>query len=519
MSMEVVAFTSFMLPVYLALRWPFFRLPLHIDTGFYVSNHTICTQHINFSKGWNANFAGCSKVLPEYFYSVIYLLHGGEKYKFYSRFYYSLYNYITAIFVGCGSYMVAGSDEMYYYLGLVIYCLLSSEPHYGVYFENAEQFELSFQVVGLLLLYGGLLQANGVLVGAGIGLWVLESFFVKLSSIGSTAVLAAGVAILLPASIPFSLLFGLAAGLLWIGWVLANGRNPLLLFQPLVGHETYFAHNISLHYYARQALDKWRFLLNIIQSQPIIPCIALLGFVPASRAAPFFLLVLLAIGMSYIFQAAGVWYYAIPFLPVWSLLAALASGWLLKQGTNGIILVIMLMITWLGNHILQSYGRLAFRGLESLNRYTWRPHGEAMAAKNLALEGAASAIRSQVNGHRLFIFGAWNQAYVLLGTSYETPIISAVVWLDEIKPGWWRELNQQLVHDPPQYLLDTDNCLNFQLLEHKMGLEYQLIDIQPPSFRLLKLVSYRPVVGCLDLDARPYNACQKAGINEVYNTI
>ncbi len=71
-----VLFTLALLPVYLIVREPFRRLPLHIDTGFYVSNHTIVTGRFRFSQGWNAHFAGCSKLVPEVFYSLVYLLHG-----------------------------------------------------------------------------------------------------------------------------------------------------------------------------------------------------------------------------------------------------------------------------------------------------------------------------------------------------------------------------------------------------------------------------------------------------------
>ena len=71
-----VLFTLAVAPVYLLIRQPFRRLPLHVDSGFYVSNHTIATGRFRFSKGWNAHYAGCSKLLPEVFYSLVYLLHG-----------------------------------------------------------------------------------------------------------------------------------------------------------------------------------------------------------------------------------------------------------------------------------------------------------------------------------------------------------------------------------------------------------------------------------------------------------
>ncbi len=508
MGLEAVVLTVSLLPVYLALRWPFFHLPLHLDTGYYVSNHTICTRRIDFSKGWNAHFAGCSKVLPEYFYSVIYVLHGADRYKYCSRLYYSIFNYATAILVGYVCYMVAGSSQLYYYLGLVLYCMFSSEPHYGIYFENGEQFELIFQVIGFLFIYVGVVQPNEILVGVGIGVWALESFFIKTASMISTVVLAVGAASLLPTSIPYVLGFGIAAGLLYFGWIFINGRNPLRLLQALAGHEKYSArqrHSLVAHMV--HMLDKWRFLYKIVRSRPIIPGMALLGFVPADQAAVFFLLYLLATSTSYVFQAAQVWYYAIPFLPVLSMLAAFAVGWLLGQGTIGTALVLLLLLTWIGHHVAESYGRLAWRGIESLGYYVWRPHGGGMVAKDVALEAAAKKMRPYVAGHRMFIFGRWNQAYLLFDTSYETPLVSAAVWLDEMQPGWWRELNEQMLRDPPQYLLDTDNCLDYDLLERRLGLRFQVIDLQPPSFRLFKLISRKPNEHYSDFDFRPYRSC------------
>jgi ubiquinone/menaquinone biosynthesis C-methylase UbiE len=52
-------FTLLILPFYLILRYPFFKLPLHEDTGYYVSNYTICSKKINFSKGAIMLHAGC----------------------------------------------------------------------------------------------------------------------------------------------------------------------------------------------------------------------------------------------------------------------------------------------------------------------------------------------------------------------------------------------------------------------------------------------------------------------------
>ena len=480
-------FTVLMLPVYLALRYPFFRLPLHIDTGFYVSNHTICTRKINLSKGWNAHFAGCSKVIPELFYSLIYLLHGGTRYKFYSRLYYSLYNYGTAILIGYGAYVLGGESEILYYGGLITFCMISSEPHYGVYFESAEQFELPFQVIGFLLIVLGLEGRNPYFVAGGFGVWVLGSFFIKLSSLIGGSIFGLGIVLLCPASLPYVALAGLIGLGLYVAWVSMNGRSVLELIKPLIGHESYFEHRFRFDHYVDRAVKKTSFLYKISSAVPVVPGLAVLGAVVIGDKINPLLLYLVAVAATYFFQAAQVWYYAIPFLPPLAILAAFGAVSLSDQGVNGLAAMWLLGIVWLGVHLGQAHGRLMLRGLESLNRYAWQPHGTFMADKNLRLEEIVPVLRSHVRGRRMFVFGAWNQAYVLLDTSYDTPLVSAARWLDSVASDWQRNLNRRLLTDTPEYLLDTDDCLDVEAIRRRMGLDFRLAVAPSPQFRLFAL--------------------------------
>jgi len=476
-----------LLPVYIALRRVFFDLPLHVDTAFYVSNHTISTRTLRYSRGWNARFAGCSKVLPEYFYSAVYLLHGGEGYKRASRLYLSLFNYGTAILVGLVASAFAGGDSSAYLSGFGLYLLLSSEPQYGIYFENAEAFELPFQVLGAWLLFLGLSRESPFLVGAGIGVWAVESFFVKLSSLASTAVLALGAAFLIPWSIGPSAAFLLVASILWGVWVLANGTGVDRLVRPLAGHEAFYQGFRGT--WPERVCKNLAFAGRLMMQRPAIPALALIGATVGEGPGWFFTLYALAIAGAYVIQAGQIWYYVIPLLPLLSWLAVFGCRWCLDQGPAGVAFVAGLLGLWLVQHGAAVMRRWRGDGLRALNAHVWRVYGAVhrqMAETNLALDESRTALRTEVGGKSLFVFGMCNQAYVLLEASYDTPLISVAAWLDAVEPGWSAELNQQLVSSPPAYLLETESCLNDDRLRGDLGLGYEVVAHRPGAFRLLR---------------------------------
>jgi hypothetical protein len=227
-----------LLPVLFFLRAPFFRLPLHIDTGFYVSNHTVRTRRFRYARGWNARFAACSKVLPELFYSAVFLVHGGPRYRVMSRVWLTVWLWATAIVVGLAAARLSG-DPRAALAGVVVFALVSSEPRYGIYFESAEPFELPLQALGTVVLYGGLQAHEPWTAAAGIGIWAAESFFVKLSSLPATALMAIGAAVVEPRAIgPIggALAF---TGAAWLAWAVANGARPWALASPVAAHERY----------------------------------------------------------------------------------------------------------------------------------------------------------------------------------------------------------------------------------------------------------------------------------------
>jgi len=551
MTVTMIAFAIALLPLYFAIRWPFFSLALHRDTGFYVANSTICSGRIRFERGWNATYAGCSKVVPEFFYSLIYLVHGGgDQYKFYSRFYYSLYCYVVAIMTGYLAYMMEGSIVAFY-AGSMIFALLSSEPHYGVYFESGEQFELLPQVAGFAAMYGGVTSGHAWIAGAGVGLWVLESLFIKLSSLPAAVILGVGVGYLLPASMLYSVCYSLAAVGLYLAWLKYNGKSLADLLRPMIGHERYSGHKLSIESYMERIVSKVAFLLFITFSHPMIPILAMVGslanrgnvlytlFYLVGISIPFalaldhwtwlvgrrkrvvLLLYFLALALGvlpslsslassangttvvllsvylfgvfvcYVIQAARVWYYTLPFLPVIALLATSGAMALLEMGTVGWVSCFGLLALWAVLNWWRSYAM----NPEQREQWTWVPH-RVTPDKNYALNDIAPQLRELIGKQTLLIYGLYNQGYVLLETSYPVPMVAPSLYLDLMHPDWEKELHERMVHTPPAFVLDSERSFDPHELEKKTGLNYETVKEFDCGFTLFALRRREERVSC-----------------------
>ncbi len=497
MTLTAILGSIALIPIYLALRWPFFRLPLHMDTGYYVSNYTVCRRKLDFSKGWNARYAGCSKVVPELFYSTIFLIHGGgDKYKFFSRFYYSIYCFVVAMLVGYASSVLSGGTVHSYFVGLIIYCLLSSEAHYGIYFESGEQFELLPHVLGILLILIGLRSDVPWMMGAGVGLWAWASCFIKLSSLPAVVILGAGLGYLSPKSVWYSLLFSLAAALVYLWWIMHNGQNIRSLLRPLMGHQLHyhvlhFGHKFSLKTYLMRFLFKAGLLFFILLSHPIIPAAAFIGVLSGHDQVAILSLYLFAVSVCYIIQAAYVWYYTIPFLPVIALFAAFGIETIVRQNRFAWVIPAGLLLVWSIMHVRRAYGSR----LKELNKWTWLPHHWSVPGRNLDLDQAAGELRGLIQKNSLLVYGHYNQAYVLVGTAYPVSIVAPNKWLDLMHPDWEKKFNEKLVADPPKFILDSDRRFDNDDIRRKLGLSYGLSREFPGDFRLFKLdgsVAYSP---------------------------
>ncbi len=499
--MTAAVVTLAFLPIYLLMRHPFRRIPLHIDTGFYVSNNTIATGRLSLSKGWNAQYAGCSKVFPELFYSAVYLLHGrgtdapGERYKSMSRVWASGFNYVTAIAVGILTLKLTSGGTAYYYAGLVTFALLSSEPHYGIYHECGEIFQLLTDVVSVLSLVHGLHSGNPILVAGAACLWLLGAFYIKLSAGLGFPILFGAVALRAPSSaVPMGIGPGIALAS-YIAWARWNGRSIASLLAPLVGHERAFSRSGYLSGLRHRIVEKARTAATAVRNQPLLPLLAVIGCAVAPPSSAVFWLYVAAVVAVYGAQATDCRYYLIPLLPAIAVLAACGIVAIAEWGAMGGAILATLAALW----IWHNSWRAAQMDGRSLNSWSWKSADSPHAIeRNLQLESACEAIRPLVGADAILVYGPCNQAYVLIGASYPTAIVSPEYYLDDVCPGWQRSLNAQLVEHPPKWVLDTGRCFDAQE-GRRLGLDYRMTQAFAGDFRLYHLVEVH--TPCADYEA------------------
>ncbi len=496
--MELFLFALGFLPIHLLIRFPFRRLPLHFDVGFYVSNHTIATGRFDFRQGWNARFAGCSKLFVEAFYSVVYLwcrqksqkLARTAGYLSVSRLGTALFTYGAALLVGALAMTLFGNDVNGFYAGTVLFSLLSSEAHYGAYSECAELFEIPFQVGGLLCLIAGIQNHTSLWIVAGTTLWAIDVSFVKLSSAITAGILLTSVGFLHPWTIVPALSGALPAFFLYVLWVHYNGQTLGKLLSPLRGHEAGFDQRAgSEGFLNRRLREKAQCAFRLIQVQPLIPVLGLIGLGMDMPSSTFFIVFVAACLLTYVFQGADCRYYLIPLLPAAAIFATNGVIGLAGLGAGGYVILAVVSLFWLVHNPL----RAARLSRHLLNVWCWkgfRPLPEMI--RNLAVERACKILRPRINGRSVLVFGPYNQAYSLLHSAYATPLIAPEHYLDSIQPLWQRELKARWVSAPPDFIFDTSSTFQAEAARRALGVDYRLTDLFDAGFRWYEKAGVQP---------------------------
>ncbi len=493
MNVEVTIILAF-LPVYLLIRFAFARLPLHIDSGFYVSNNTVATRRLRFAKGWNAHFAGCSKVVPEFFYSLIYLLHTRKShaesdpiwgFKQWSRFYASLVNYATAIAVGFLGFVLSDGDWELFACATIAYALLSSEPHWGSYFECGELFENLANVVAILFLMIGLERGELSWFGYAAFAWSFSTFFVKLSSAIGFVTIFGGCAILYPTSIPAILVGGGVSTAFYVVWMLANGQNPIALVRSLIGHESSYDQWQGSWGIFHRWVEKGRCLANAAWRNPMIPALAVAGAFFAAPSEPIFWLFAIGVAITYVAQATDCRYYLLPLTPIIAIIAAGGLMVVMSLGPAGLLNAIGLVVIW----VIAIPVRAMCYSTSGLNAWCWKGGiSDREASRNLLLDAAGDTLREICGGESLAVYGPLNQAYLLAGASWTTPIVAPEYYMDHVHPTWEREHNEQLFASPPKWILDTGSCFDAKASRNDLGLNYCCYYRFGSSIRLYRFV-------------------------------
>lgn len=494
--MEPLLATLLLFPLCLLIREPFRRLPLHIDTGFYVSNDAIAAGRWDFRRGWNAHYAGGSKLVPEAFFTHIYLLArrlGGDagqvagRYISGSRLGVSAVNYASAVLVGWFACVLADGDIRLYYAGLCCYALLSSEPHYGGAFECAEVFEIPFQLLAMLALAVAVQIESPALIALSALAFAAEACFVKLSSAVGCVVLYAAVSAMSPWTAAPAILGGGAALALYAGWLLWLGRRPAQWLAPLKGHEASFSRQGSGLRPWQRLKEKSLTFWGAVRRQPVIPLLMLAALLAGRSPHPLLALYGVATLATYMGQSTDCRYYLLPILPPMAVLAAFGVSDLLRLGMGGAAVAVIGAILWL----VLTPMRAARMNDVARNRWVWGgSRSAAQADENVQLARFADRIRPIVGSGSMLVYGAHNQAYVLTGTAWATPLVAPEHYLDDVCPGWQKTLNAELVARPPDFILDTDRCFDVEAARQGLGLSYVAAD-EAASMRLYRLVGRR----------------------------
>jgi hypothetical protein len=448
-----------------AIRLLYVKMPLHIDTGFYVSNWTVTFGNWRFAKGWSARFAGASKAIPEAFYTLVWLATYRTRipYKIAMRLAFTLALGVGALAMWRAG-EVLGGFGVYAAIALL---LLATEPHYGGYYENCEQFHLVMWPAGLAMIALGLTAPSPFAIGMGAFIFALDTYWVKYAAAPVAAAVYFTTWQYAPAA-GWPIAFGwLAATALHLAWMRANGVSlsqawgVLRIQQRMLGMrrgKDGKARTVGLE---ELLAEKARFLRDIFRQNSIIPVMSVVGMaagivvridtghLPAAYGLP---LALLIGGLiEYVMQRNRVWYYALALIPGMALLAGGVIGMLelLPAWIGGSIFGFMLGI-WLWRAVMKP----ARMKHEARYRWIWKLHPEGgQVERNLAIEALGERIRDRVRGERMFVFTPENQLYAHTGASYPTSLVSAVWFLEGLAPEWPLELGRAFRAAPPRFIV------------------------------------------------------------------
>ena len=473
--------------VHHAARRMFYRLPLHQESGFYVSNNTILNRRFNPRKSWHARFSGGNKLVPELFFSFVYLCVGGHKYAYYSRFFYTILSILLfpPVAIICSE---LGMGRFEIWLAMFFLALVLAEPQFGSYYESGEQFELFALLWGLALLMLGVEGNSPFLTGAGIGLWLLSAFFIKFSFIVTPIVFSIELLVTgepwLPVMTPW--IGGLCLYVLWLLYLSSHPLRPILnlLRHKWAGGHSLFSRQGALLFYA-----KFQQMLDVFgQNLPIL-LIAAYGFFSASSTAVesnyhyVFILTMCAL-ISFFLQGNPASYQCLPMVPalvIW----ATYGAFVLRQGPINF----WTGLSWLALAFYYLVFFLRPRLMSPVEFYRWvwssRPRNlpESEVLKDSALLGDVHRIKSKTFDFSVFLAGPHTQLQVLLQTAYPTSLVGAVPWLDNLEPDWQKEIVDSFRVYPAPYILDTADCFSMAQAV-RWGFDYDLLDENPGLWRL-----------------------------------
>jgi hypothetical protein len=496
--LELVGLALFV-SLYFVYRARFAGLPLHVDSGFYVTNAAIVERRYRPLRGWNAHFSGNSRLLPEWCHSTLYLRVGPARYAAAFRALYAGLALIAALSHGAAASALLGTHAAFWWTALISAALLA-EVQYGGYFESAEAFEVAVQGLGLAGVCWGAAHGCSWLGALGLACFWLDALLIKSSAALPAVLVSALLLVQQPA------LRGVSAGLgalaavgLWRLLRAAPGGARQALFH-LRKHEAYVRRNYRSPWLLLAV--KLGFTAKQLAQEPALAALAFTGvLLLAAGAAPTSAAVLSlhaafgagALG-ALLVQGNRVWYYALPLLGLLGAAGAACLLWLARA--HGELAAAVCGATALLTSLLVNLRKLRGR---DLTQQTWRvfsvydrpghAFGRRFAEENCALMQACQRFHARVRGQSLLVLGEHNQAYLQLEAAYVTPLVS----LCELARAVAGELSPYLPKAPerPRYVLDTIGALPTECF----GLEWLGTYRQIDSFGRIRLFERQPYRG------------------------
>ena len=378
--------------VLLFFRRLYEQVPLHMDTGYFVSNSTIHHRRWSYRDGWGSWASLCGRLIPEFVYSHLFLLGRPGVAADYKRNFRRFDTCMGLVFAAGVAVLAPRYAVSPAYAFLAAFTLVSL-PVLGVFYESCEKFSIVLWVYA----WAALLSGVPWLAVTGAALLWIDVFFVKATSwpvacaASAWALWAFGLPVVLAGAIP---------ALLWMALVVSCGQDLRSLLGVVRRHQSFL-----------KGGKTWLVILSekawMIYRQVALPYVLVILFLSKGHADVLFGVFFVGGFLSMVMQPNDVWYFTIVLVP------ALA----LSTGAFPVLLAIVAVYTLL-DATVDEWTRYELMWIPHRNSIEWRV--------DWAID---KTFEVQPHTRPIFVDGPWTQIYILAGEAYPTKYIANAPWM------------------------------------------------------------------------------------------
>jgi hypothetical protein len=474
--------------VYAVYRARFARLPLHMDTAYYVTNHAIATRRYQPFRSWNAFFSGGSRLLPELVHTQLFLRLGAAGYARGFRALYTCLSLVASIATGAVASRLIPGPTMFWVATLACAALLA-DAQYGAYFESAEAFQVGLDATAMALIVGGVSEHSTPRILTGVLMLWSGVVLVKVTAAVPVVLVSAALSWLDSSLLPRLLLYAAASAVAAVMLARASGRGIGALLGYMRRHEAYVRRNYRNPLVLLTV--KVGFACVLLVHNPLLPFLGVLGALSLCDALPAhdpsLVYAAYALGalIAMLQQGNRVWYYLLPLLPPLAVLVALAFAWGSRQlgATPALLLLAAAVVLSIARNLWHARGAdCAESNRRVFSVYNRRAgaFGDEFARGNSAVEQACEQLRERVRGATVLVVGRYNQASVLLEAGYDTPLASVCELAEAVAGDLRKWLPEREAAEMPAFLVDTSDELAARAVQLRWMSEYQLEQEEGP---------------------------------------